>query len=1093
MKIKNYNQKIKKISVKLRAVILILLIFNLPFRPLSANENDGAEIKNLILSGGPNPTDNFCVDDDIYVYLNGNLIYSDIDPNDAGCNNPPVVFEANFGDELKVIAIDSVGFCRSIGPLWLHKDSQSVKLDSGINDGCEGWPPGVTFYDKAFIISHEIIKEVPEWRKNIQPGDILYDDEALGGFGHIGIYVGNVEIGEKIFYNQVAEANKKTDDGKKGVQYRDIETWDYPKRKLVYLIRVNVLNNEIKGNAVAFMKEQINKPYEFPWTTKNPDPNSPEWYCSELVWAAYYNQGIDLETPPDPLGGPVAPFEIYADNDVFVMGSHIEGLAEKGKKSLIFRIFSPVNVEITDPDGNIISKVIDDIDDAVYIVDDLDGDGHYEDIIAISERKTGEYKIKITPKPGALPQETYTLKVTAGAAEIILADNLPISGIPEKGQIFTFNSDTDAPADKNAVQGFSNKETSKNNVYAAGTLDFSLSADEWQPEDKAVNLLPDDFITRNVGVVNSGNLGFQYKVRAQISTGNDDFCGALYLEAKLDGNPVYSGGLTSFISDNFIFSSSTDNWNFEVGLPVSSLEFEDKSCEFKFVFEGGQDNLPIGEGFFDVEKLENVIEAGSSETGNFSPIADSYISKTKPDTNYGDKQNLFIKSHENQNKNAFIRFYFNFPSGTEILSSNLKLFMKKAPSENRIYEASMVWENWNEKNPDGVTWDNQPSASPSPTDLAESGSEDNVWLNWDVIDDVTDFAAGKYPNYGWRLSDSEDFASPSQEAKFYSRENSHIPLRPVLEISFLSPAATTTYPVINEVYYQVGSDKGSDPKNEWLEIYNPTDGAIDISGWKICDGSDCDTIPSSSPIPAKGFAVVAADNSTWEKWPDVPEGAIKINLNSYLGGGLTNFGDRIILKDNNDNIIDTISYGSDTSQLNPSIPLSGEGKSLTRIVKGYDTDSAFDWMINVAPNPGLNPSENGAEEIRFGSEGIEMAVSEKNLTPLPSGEELKDESEEPVEELEELEDPQESINNNEAQTIKPVEIIKKEPTIINGSNDQNTTSPEAIMTDVASPETQPEKIIEEKITEDETAAESSALPPQEIILKKEEDIIISEN
>ncbi|MBI2459194.1 MAG: hypothetical protein HYV53_01415 [Parcubacteria group bacterium] len=34
---------------------------------------------NFILSGGPKPTDNFCVDDDIYVYLNGNLIYSDFD------------------------------------------------------------------------------------------------------------------------------------------------------------------------------------------------------------------------------------------------------------------------------------------------------------------------------------------------------------------------------------------------------------------------------------------------------------------------------------------------------------------------------------------------------------------------------------------------------------------------------------------------------------------------------------------------------------------------------------------------------------------------------------------------------------------------------------------------------------------------------------------------------------------------------------------------------------------------------------------------------------------------------------------------------
>lgn len=148
-----------------------------------------AETSNFILSGGPNPTNNFCVDDDIYVYLNGSLIYSDIDPRRASCNNLPVHFEANFGDELRVIAIDSMGICRSISPLYLHYENQSVKLDSGRNDGCKGWPAGVKFYDKTFTIP-ELVKNVPLYTQvesNYPPR--LPEDEwanldyAKGGIG----------------------------------------------------------------------------------------------------------------------------------------------------------------------------------------------------------------------------------------------------------------------------------------------------------------------------------------------------------------------------------------------------------------------------------------------------------------------------------------------------------------------------------------------------------------------------------------------------------------------------------------------------------------------------------------------------------------------------------------------------------------------------------------------------------------------------------------------------------------------------------------------------------------------------------------------
>lgn len=111
-----------------------------------------AASENFILSGGPNPTDNFCVDDDIYVYLNGELIYADIDPRRASCNNQPVSFAASRGEELRVTGVDSRGICRSMGPLWLHYGNQNMELFAGRNDGCLGWLAGVTFYDQTFIL-----------------------------------------------------------------------------------------------------------------------------------------------------------------------------------------------------------------------------------------------------------------------------------------------------------------------------------------------------------------------------------------------------------------------------------------------------------------------------------------------------------------------------------------------------------------------------------------------------------------------------------------------------------------------------------------------------------------------------------------------------------------------------------------------------------------------------------------------------------------------------------------------------------------------------------------------------------------------------
>lgn len=60
--------------------------------------------------------------------------------------------------------------------------------------------------------------------------------------------------------------------------------------------RVRHANESQKQNAIDFAKRQIGKPFQGEWINKNynpedtiNDPLADKWYCSELIWAAYYN------------------------------------------------------------------------------------------------------------------------------------------------------------------------------------------------------------------------------------------------------------------------------------------------------------------------------------------------------------------------------------------------------------------------------------------------------------------------------------------------------------------------------------------------------------------------------------------------------------------------------------------------------------------------------------------------------------------------------------------------------------------------------------------------------------------------------------
>lgn len=163
--------------------------------------------------------------------------------------------------------------------------------------------------------------------------------------------------------------------------------------------------------------------------------------------------------------------------------------------------------------------------------------------------------------------------------------------------------------------------------------------------------------------------------------------------------------------------------------------------------------------------------------------------------------------------------------------------------------------------------------------------------------------------------------------------------------------AGVQYIMVTEVFANVDAVHGEDPDNEWVELYNPSDTAFDISGWKISDNSSAVTLPGGTSMPAKSRLIVTPATSTATKW-NIPSTARVIVLGRRIGDGLATTGDRVIFSDKDGVPLDGVSWGTDTNQFRPSASAPKPGESLIRASLAKDTDLSTDWVITASPNPG---------------------------------------------------------------------------------------------------------------------------------------------
>ncbi len=153
----------------------------------------------------------------------------------------------------------------------------------------------------------------------------------------------------------------------------------------------------------------------------------------------------------------------------------------------------------------------------------------------------------------------------------------------------------------------------------------------------------------------------------------------------------------------------------------------------------------------------------------------------------------------------------------------------------------------------------------------------------------------------------------------------------LLGLSFI-PYAQSSDPadhvIITEVLYD---PPGKDVDEEWIELYNPTDIAVNLDSWTLQDDTGTYTFPYVN-ILSKSYLVVVKNVfefvSRYNTTPDLD------GLHLYLGDS----GDQLILSDNNSVEVDFVAWEWYVAGWE----VSAEWSTIRRI-NATDTDSTSDW------------------------------------------------------------------------------------------------------------------------------------------------------
>ena len=237
-------------------------------------------------------------------------------------------------------------------PIALANTTSRTEVINNDPDGDGEYGSGTIFEVPAYVKIGDILcmDKKPFFQLPIFPGPVveLYSND------HCALYVGD---------------NKFIHASFNGVTIDPYWTFHIWAENLEF---ATVLTNQnIRDAAVDFAIGQIGKPYQLDYDLGiDASPDAEEWYCAELVWASYFNQGIDLDYYFEPYHL-VAVWSMLWNDNTETYNNLLPG-------GVVYNIESN-NLE--DSNTVIISSVMEDSDDPPNTVIgryDFDNDGEWD-------------------------------------------------------------------------------------------------------------------------------------------------------------------------------------------------------------------------------------------------------------------------------------------------------------------------------------------------------------------------------------------------------------------------------------------------------------------------------------------------------------------------------------------------------------------------------------------------------------------------------------------------------------------------------------------------------------------------------------------
>ncbi len=167
------------------------------------------------------------------------------------------------------------------------------------------------------------------------------------------------------------------------------------------------------------------------------------------------------------------------------------------------------------------------------------------------------------------------------------------------------------------------------------------------------------------------------------------------------------------------------------------------------------------------------------------------------------------------------------------------------------------------------------------------------------------------------------------------------------DFSSVSSGGGATHVVISEVNHRATPNS-----SQWIELFNPTPAAVDMTGWSIKDTvpGQSDALPPIIIQPGEFVIIAASTNSFATDYPGYTGRVFQVS-DGAIGNGLNNFGDGVLLVNAASVTVDAMSYGASVVGFNPSAPLASPGQTLQRSPSNKDTNTRGDW-VSASETPG---------------------------------------------------------------------------------------------------------------------------------------------